>query len=60
MLINIVITTINPHRVAFSAIAFGGNSLLIVVGVALETVRDLDAQLALRNMSGSKTKGLFG
>ena len=60
MLINIVITTINPHSVAFSAIAFGGNSLLIVVGVALETVRDLDAQLALRNMSGSKTKGLFG
>ena len=60
MLINIVITTIDPHSVAFSAIAFGGNSLLIVVGVALETVRDLDAQLALRNMSGSKTKGLFG
>ena len=60
MLINIVITTINPQSVAFSAIAFGGNSLLIVVGVALETVRDLDAQLALRNMSGSKTKGLFG
>ena len=60
MLINIVITTIDPHSVAFSAIAFGGNSLLIVVGVALETVRDLDAQLALRTMSGSKTKGLFG
>ncbi len=60
MLINIVITTINPSSVAFSAIAFGGNSLLIVIGVALELVRDLDAQLAIHNMGGSKTKGLFG
>ncbi len=60
MLINIIITTVDPHSVAFSAIAFGGNSLLIVIGVALETVRDLDAQLALHNMGGSKTKGLFG
>lgn len=60
MLINIVISMINSSNVAFSAIAFGGNSLLIVIGVALETVRDLDAQLAIHNMGGSKTKGLFG
>jgi len=32
--------------------AFGGTSLLIVVGVALETVRDLEAQLSMRNYKG--------
>ncbi len=35
-----------------SSFAFGGTSLLIVVGVALETVRDLEAQLSLRNHKG--------
>ncbi len=35
-----------------SAFAFGGTSLLIVVGVALETVRDLEAQLSMRNYKG--------
>ena len=37
---------------SFSGIAFGGSSLLIVVGVALETVRDLEAQITLRNYKG--------
>ena len=36
----------------FTSIAFTGTSLLIVVGVALETVRDLEAQLAMRNYKG--------
>lgn len=36
----------------FTGIAFGGNSLLIVIGVALETVRDLEAQITLRNYKG--------
>lgn len=35
-----------------SSFAFGGTSLLIVVGVALETVRDLEAQLSMRNYRG--------
>lgn len=43
-----------------SNLAFGGNSLLIVVGVAIETVHDLEAQVALRNYSGSKARGIFG
>jgi len=38
--------------VNFSSVAFTGTSLLIVVGVALETVRDLEAQLAMRNYKG--------
>ena len=32
--------------------AFGGSSLMIVVGVALETTRDLEAQMSLRNYKG--------
>lgn len=36
----------------FTSLAFMGTSLLIVVGVALETVRDLEAQLAMRNYKG--------
>ena len=36
----------------FTSFAFTGTSLLIVVGVALETVRDLEAQLAMRNYKG--------
>ena len=46
MLINIVFGS------SFSGIAFGGTSLLIVVGVALETFRSLESQLAMRNYKG--------
>ncbi len=35
-----------------SQFTFGGTSLLIVVGVALETQRDLEAQLSMRNYKG--------
>ena len=33
-------------------IAFGGTSLLIVVGVIQETARELEAQLTMRNYKG--------
>ena len=36
----------------FSGLVFGGTSLLIVIGVALETVRDLEAQITLRSYKG--------
>ena len=35
-----------------SGISIGGTSLIIVVGVALETVRGLEAQLIMRNYKG--------
>jgi preprotein translocase subunit SecY len=35
-----------------SSLTFGGTSLLIVVGVALETARELEAQLTMRNYKG--------
>lgn len=37
---------------SFTGIAFGGSSLLIVVGVALETFRAIEAQLSMRNYKG--------
>ncbi len=36
----------------FTTLAFGGSSLMIVVGVAIETVRELEAQMTLRNYKG--------
>ena len=36
----------------FGSIAFGGSSLLIVVGVALETVREIEAQMTMRHYKG--------
>lgn len=57
MLVTVVTTAIqnlNPTaRIPdFSILTFGGSSLLIVVGVILETVRDLEAQLSLRASKG--------
>ncbi len=37
---------------SISALAFGGSSMMIVVGVAIETIRELEAQLSLRNYKG--------
>ena len=49
MIVNAITTAFN---ISFSSIAFGGTSLLIIVGVALEVVRDIEAQLAMRNYKG--------
>jgi preprotein translocase subunit SecY len=34
------------------AFAFGGVSILIAVGVALETMKQIDSQLMMRNYEG--------
>ncbi len=60
MLINIFNSLINPDSTTFAGIAFGGNSLLIVVGVAIEIVHDIEAQVAMRSYGKAATKGLFG
>jgi len=60
MLVTIINHLINADSTTFNGIAFGGNSLLIVVGVILEVVRDLEAQLALRSYGKAQTKGIFG
>ncbi len=48
----VVIETAIGKSDYFTAVAFGGSSLMIVVGVALETVRELESQLTLRNYKG--------
>ena len=40
------------QRFPISAMAFGGSSMMIVVGVAIETTRELEAQMSLRNYKG--------
>ena len=50
MIVNAVWTAIDG--VGIADLAFSGTSLLIVVGVALETFRELEAQMTLRNYKG--------
>ncbi|MBE6556466.1 MAG: preprotein translocase subunit SecY, partial [Ruminococcaceae bacterium] len=52
MLVNIIDTMITPNSQRFAALSFSGSSMIIVVGVALETVRELEAQMSLRNYKG--------
>ncbi len=49
-----IIAVLPSILLAYSPIqvAFGGTSLLIVVGVALETSRQIEAQMTMRNHSG--------
>ena len=47
-----IVLTYFPSVNTITAMAFGGSSLMIVVGVAIETVRELEAQLSLRNYKG--------
>ena len=42
----------NAAKSYSSVFTFGGTSLIIVVGVALETFRELEAQLTMRNYKG--------
>lgn len=50
----LAIIAILPMLMRFTGInvAFGGTSILIVVGVALETVRQLESQLVMRHYKG--------
>jgi preprotein translocase subunit SecY len=52
MIVNIIDVMIDATSTRFAALSFGGSSMIIVVGVALETVRELEAQMSLRNYKG--------
>ena len=43
---------ITGNIVGYSSLAIGGTSIIIVVGVALETVRQLEAQMLMRHYKG--------
>ena len=49
---NAIVNFYNSGAATFMTIAFAGTSVLIVVGVILETVRELEAQLTMRNYKG--------
>lgn len=50
MIINIISTLVGG--VDLGSVSFGGTSMLIVVGVVLETVRDLESQITMRHYKG--------
>ena len=53
MLVMVIINAVPGTNLAFLApLTFSGSSLLIVVGVVLETIRDIEAQLSLRASKG--------
>ncbi len=55
MLVNIINSILVENKLSaytFPGMAFAGTSMLIVVGVALETFRSLESQLAMRNYKG--------
>ena len=50
--LNAIVTFYTNGQASFLTVAFAGTSILIVVGVILETVRELEAQLTMRNYKG--------
>ena len=51
MLVNII-ASLFPNGVNLGSVSFGGTSMLILVGVVLETVRDLESQITMRHYKG--------
>ena len=52
MVITIISGYFNLGIASVAQFAFGGTSLIIVIGVALETIRELEAQMTMRNYKG--------
>ncbi len=50
--LNAIVKFYSNGEASFMTVAFAGTSILIVVGVILETVRELEAQLTMRNYKG--------
>ena len=47
-----IIVSMAVQSDSFAGLAFSGSSLIIVIGVALETFREIEAQMSLRNYKG--------
>ncbi|MBR3836961.1 MAG: preprotein translocase subunit SecY [Clostridia bacterium] len=52
MAVNAIAFAISAGGVNLGSVSFGGTSMLIVVGVVLETVRDLESQITMRHYKG--------
>ena len=51
LIVNIISTSVGSG-VNMAELAFGGSSIIIVVGVILETVREIEAQMTMRHYKG--------
>lgn len=51
-IINAILSDATTAASLASTFTFGGTSILIVVGIALETAREIEAQLTMRNYKG--------
>jgi preprotein translocase subunit SecY len=51
-LILIQLVPIVLNGVLGASVSFGGTSLIIIVGVILETIKQLESQMLVRNYSG--------
>ena len=49
---NIIYGYISPDATQLSALAFTGSSVIIVVGVVLETAREIESQMTMRHYKG--------
>ncbi len=47
-----IIAVIISNNESLSALTFGGSSIIIVVGVVLETIREIEAQMTMRHYKG--------
>lgn len=57
LIIQLIVGAIANHveffrHLSFSELAFGGTSIIIVVGVILETVREIEGQMTMRHYKG--------
>ena len=52
MAVNAIAFAISNQGINLGSVSFGGTSMLIVVGVVLETVRDLESQITMRHYKG--------
>ena len=52
MIINLVVNIFTDGSNVMSALSFGGSSIIIVVGVVIETAREIEGQMTMRHYKG--------
>ena len=52
MIINIVVNLLTDTSNIMSALSFGGSSIIIVVGVIIETAKEIEGQMTMRHYKG--------
>ena len=52
MFINIIVSLATGTANLMSALSFGGSSIIIVVGVIIETAKEIEGQMTMRHYKG--------